>query len=79
MIKKKIDLNFNAVVSLSLLLCSNYYFFKDQWFDVDHLALKEDYFVLFLFLFLFFFFFKAIKASPLIDFKAFILNGIPGE
>ena len=65
MTEKKNNLNFNAIISLSLLLCSNYYFFKDQWFDIDHFVLKEDYFLLFVFLIFFFLFFK--KFSNLVQ------------
>ena len=65
MTEKKNNLNFNAIISLSLLLCSNYYFFKDQWFEIDHFVLKEDYFLLFVFLIFFFLFFK--KFSNLVQ------------
>ena len=63
--RKKNNLNFNAIISLSLLLCSNYYFFKDQWFEIDHFVLKEDYFLLFVFSIFFFLFFK--KFSNLVQ------------
>ena len=58
MTEKKNNLNFNAIISLSLLLCSNYYFSRDQDFRFDHFLIKEDYFVLFLFLTFFFLFFE---------------------
>jgi hypothetical protein len=58
MTEKKNNLNFNAIISLSLLFCSNYYFSRDQDFRFDHFLIKEDYFVLFLFLTFFFLFFE---------------------
>ena len=58
MTEKKNNLNFNAIISLSLLLCSNYYFSRDRGFRFDHSLIKEDYFVLFLFLTFFFLFFE---------------------
>jgi len=58
MTEKKNNLNFNAIISLSLLLCSNYYFSRDRDFRFDHSLIKEDYFVLFLFLTFFFLFFE---------------------
>ena len=74
MTKKKNDLNFNVIISLSFLLCSNYYFSRDQDFRFDHLLIKEDYFVLFLFLTFFFLFFE--KFSNLLqksNYKIYIL------
>jgi len=65
MTEKKNNLNFNAIISLSLLLCSNYYFFKDQGYKLDHFVLKEDYFLLFVFSIFFFLFFK--KFSNLVQ------------
>ncbi len=58
MTEKKNNLNFNAIISLSLLFCSNYYFSRDRDFRFDHSLIKEDYFVLFLFLTFFFLFFE---------------------
>ena len=65
MTRKKIDLNLHEIIALSLLLCSSYYFFNDQFFEIDHFILKEDYIVLFLFLNFIFFILKKINTLAL--------------
>ena len=55
---KKINLDLKTIIPLSILLCSNYYFFNDANFKFSHSSVIEVYFLLILFLLISFFIFK---------------------
>ena len=55
---KKINLDLKTTIALSILLCSNYYFFNDANFIFSHSSVIEVYFLLILFLLISFFIFK---------------------